>query len=36
MSCIDCKHCYNSEICTLRDEPIVLMGLCFMFDWRKR
>ena len=33
-SCLNCKHCYNKEVCTLLDDLIELYGSCKM--WSKR
>lgn len=33
-SCMNCKHCYNKEECTLFDELILMAGHCYMWDKR--
>lgn len=31
-SCLNCKHCYKKEYCTLTDELIKLIGCCWMWS----
>lgn len=31
-SCLNCKHCYDSEYCALFDELIEPIGSCWMWD----
>lgn len=36
MNCLDCAYCFNQQYCTIRDEPITVTALCFMFTVRGR
>ena len=31
-SCLNCKHCYDKEICTLLDD--LILGYCWMWSER--
>ena len=33
-SCLNCKHSFNKEICTLREDLIEKIGSCFMWSQR--
>ena len=33
-SCLNCKHCYHNQLCTLFDELIDGLGFCFMWNLR--
>ena len=33
-SCLNCFHCYDNEICTLRDD--LILGYCWMWKQREK